>query len=477
MADQTELQIPERNDPDGGRLRIVDEMAATPVSARGPTINRNGTTGRLEIDGVAPVNAAGDTIPASLKFQVDQARIVLDSQAGASGVEFQAGPTRYMLFRDATTGDLRLAQYDVTGAFQRFIFRVYAGGTFDMRNAASPSVLVPDGTAAGEALAYDQSDPLVENSIQVRSGTRRMRWRIIADGRVRFETSDDDFVTDLDLVRIDNGTEWSFEDATIVKVPAATAAGGALAYGQSGAQLGTLKLGLSSFPELFVDATNSGYITMQLNGVTRIRERLRDSDKLWSLMTYDAAGVFLRRVIDVQVDTGRVVLTGAAAVEVPAAADGDTTTAAQTTALDSTTGRVAVNGAEIGDTGWRDVTADLLNGFTASDIRIRRHGNMVSVANAGLVAPGSQSSYLTLPSGFRANNGATSNDLNRAGWLGYSSAGTSVSNRQFRITGNAGQTLMVIDNSGTLGSGANSLGSFSFVTSDAWPTTLPGTPA
>ena len=76
--------------------------------------------------------------------------------------------------------------------------------------------------------------------------------------------------------------------------------------------------------------------------------------------------------------------------------------AAQVTASDPTTGQLAIGGVEIGDTNWRDVTADLLHGWTASELRVRRTGSIVHVQmTLGDAAAATDDDLYSLPTGFR----------------------------------------------------------------------------
>lgn len=113
---------------------------------------------------------------------------------------------------------------------------------------------------------------------------------------------------------------------------------------------------------------------------------------------------------------------------------------------------------EAGDTGWRNVTTLLLNGWVATGsgaVHIRRHAGTVVEAMARTISGSDATSatFATLPAGFRSGaNGRT---------LAVGSSGTAVTwdgNMQLTTTASASMNAVAS-------------------TSDPWPTTLPGTPA
>lgn len=180
----------------------------------------------------------------------------------------------------------------------------------------------------------------------------------------------------------------------------------------------------------------------------------------------DASG-FVRNMILLRLSTGQVDLSGAVSVAVPAATAA--AHAAQVSAINATTGQLAVGGRAIGDTGWRNVAP--INGWTGT-LLMRRVGQLVECSLNGVNGAAQTAARISfLPVGFRggapgadATNGrvqalmaSTHNGLPQAG-LGVQVGGTS--------------------NEDLNGVGAGAMhGRFSFLTSDAWPTTLPGTAA
>jgi len=97
---------------------------------------------------------------------------------------------------------------------------------------------------------------------------------------------------------------------------------------------------------------------------------------------------------------GEFRLTSNTSVTVPAVADGATSSAAQVTARDSGTGQLAIAGIELGDTGWRDVSSFLLNGWTGT-LEWRRIGNDIifrtAYGSAGLDGSAATSTVFLKP--------------------------------------------------------------------------------
>lgn len=160
----------------------------------------------------------------------------------------------------------------------------------------------------------------------------------------------------------------------------------------------------------------------------------------------------------------RVTMASASDVVVPApTADSQ---AAQVTAIDPTTGRLAIGGMEIGDTGWRVLAA--LNGWTAERLWLRRIGVMV---------------YLHI----RDLNGAaqtavTVTEWTESGFSPIAAESTIVPQNATGSTGIAALTVNTADkvlayevDDGGLPTATRTM--LSWATDEAWPTTLPGTPA
>lgn len=159
----------------------------------------------------------------------------------------------------------------------------------------------------------------------------------------------------------------------------------------------------------------------------------------------------------------------AATADAAAPATHDHDDAAQVTALDPTTGRLAIGGIEMGDTGWRDVTGDLLNGWaTAVSVKMRRVGSTVYL-NLYLMdaASASSNNALSLPIGFRVGSSVA---IGHVG-VGMNGATGATNNLQSSVTlaGSTGDTVRLSsDASQTFTANVN------FWVGDPWPTVLPG---
>ena len=117
---------------------------------------------------------------------------------------------------------------------------------------------------------------------------------------------------------------------------------------------------------------------------------------------------------------------------------------------------------EYGDTGWRDITEFLRNGWTAETLRIRRQNNTVTLEHRGLTPPEVRNlAWIALPGGFADPR------------------------TMIPITNRAGVFPSTVSNS--LGcsfheTAAFALDTYALVTSTwpvraAWPSTLPGIPS
>lgn len=184
-------------------------------------------------------------------------------------------------------------------------------------------------------------------------------------------------------------------------VPDATADGEALAYDQAAWQLGAGALtgrvdhtaGSAQARTVMVDSdatANNGTFRILVNGDQYLLSPMNDA----------RSAAVNSIVIDGYADGGGVDLSGAGSVKVPAVSGASQ--AAQVTAYDAALGIADVVGAEIGDTGWRNVSADLETGWAAGAFQICRRGGLVwlRVRNLDYSGGGSSSVY-QVPVGFR----------------------------------------------------------------------------
>ena len=115
-----------------------------------------------------------------------------------------------------------------------------------------------------------------------------------------------------------------------------------------------------------------------------------------------------------------------------------------------------------GDTGWRGVTGPLLNGWTMGSYRIRRVGSVVSFVIGSLNGSAATSSqFETLPAGFQP--------YSTEGFTLFFE-GNSPTSVYRAYVGSSGQMT-----TGTPIPAVNIGGTMTWLTSQAWPTTLPGT--
>ena len=120
---------------------------------------------------------------------------------------------------------------------------------------------------------------------------------------------------------------------------------------------------------------------------------------------------------------------------------------------------------DYGDTGWRNIESVLLNGFTATSVKIRRFGNQVSITIFALNGASSTGTTLyTLPTGFGSDSRI------RQTWMGRSSSDQTPN----AAVTYASSTLSLFTSPTLITSGR---GTIDYLTTDAWPATLPGTAA
>lgn len=130
-------------------------------------------------------------------------------------------------------------------------------------------------------------------------------------------------------------------------------------------------------------------------------------------------------------------------------------------------GSVPADDPRLRDTGWRLIAPD--NGWTGT-LRIRRIGPLVFVRAKGLNgAAAANGNVVTLPTGFTPGP-----DLPAFG-VGNSTGSASAATTPFAAVGGAQNQIIRVG--GATSAWANGSASLDFPTSDAWPSTLPGTPA
>ena len=114
-----------------------------------------------------------------------------------------------------------------------------------------------------------------------------------------------------------------------------------------------------------------------------------------------------------------------------------------------------------GDTGWRDVSADLINSYTGT-VYTRRIGNEIHLAGNITRPPAAASNAsLTLPTGFKS--------IQSSEHYPYFVTRSSTTGALAAITMDTTIYIYGVD------SNVYPIAGCSYLTSDAWPTTLPGT--
>ena len=114
-----------------------------------------------------------------------------------------------------------------------------------------------------------------------------------------------------------------------------------------------------------------------------------------------------------------------------------------------------------GDTGWRELSASLLNGWTASSLMVRRYGNLVTMKIFNLdSSAATNDTFFLPPSGWTRAHGA--------GVLLFPKTSSSVAYLTLASTG-----CTFTGRSGVYGTGGYT--EVSWTTDGAWPNILPGT--
>jgi hypothetical protein len=292
---------------------------------------------------------------------------------------------------------------------------------------ASPTftgdVKIPDGNADGEALAYlqagarlqnlrfDSAEPYLDFN-ETDQAVDLRRWRVQAfNGDLYVQPVTDGAIPTTTPIRVNRNGAVSFAGAPAVTVPAPTASGHALRQGSNatvGALTATGDVKISSeTPNLYIYDTNSAAGTrnfkINVNGNTSFLRAVSD-DGLSVVAT-------LAQMDNI---TGEVAIGAGGSVTVPVpTASGQ---AAQISAIDAATGRLAIGGREIGDTGWRNISSLLLNGWTGK-LEVRRVGPDVifrtgySGSNSLDGSAATDATFLNpaaLPPGFRWDTGFSS---------------------------------------------------------------------
>jgi len=258
-----------------------------------------------------------------------------------------------------------------------------------------------------------------------------------------------------------------------VVVPDADADGEAIAYDQAGARLA----GLTSTGNVTMA---SSYNTLNLETVVGLPSRIRwtvDGSGVWTIERQATTGHLAVAQSDLSTGayqsipltlvrsgtTSEVRMTGAASVTVPSPS-ASTHAARLVRTPSAVTGDLGLPGYAGSDTGWRDITALQVNGWAFTLIELHRSGAHCTLRGVWpITADDAKTSdtFYTLPSGYR------------------SSQLLDMPTRNPSTTGAAGPFIRL----NTAGPAQAILTStvstvyfsISWVTTDTWPTSLPGT--
>ncbi len=239
-----------------------------------------------------------------------------------------------------------------------------------------------------------------------------------------------------------------------ITVPDATADGQALAYDQAGARVVDVQV-------YAVGQAVDNRTWRSNNKSANLYIQALDSG---GSVKAGAASLYLNG------NDGRVQFPNATSVTVPAATAASH--AAQVSAIDATTGRLAIGGMEVGDTGWRNVSGDILNGFALNGadaaLSLRRNGDTVKLVGVYINTTGATANTLyAFGTGFRPNL-----DIYKyVGWPTFNATNYAAGDA-VRLGGSGVSTIQTTERGA-----AFAVFTAEFETHDPWPTSLPGTAA
>lgn len=261
-----------------------------------------------------------------------------------------------------------------------------------------------------------------------------------------------------------------------VVVPDANADGEALAYDQASWRLGSGTI-QSTTPALDMVDSN-GVANNRMFRLQPVQENFRISP------LNDAIDNSIDSlIIEGFADGGGVIVGSGSSLTIPAATAA--THAAQVSAIDAATGRLAIGGREIGDTGWRDITsfihAGVLHASNAGKLLVKRNGDMVTLftfnlwlaAGTGLVNLLDGTPGHLIPTGFQVSGQGAFQLLHSF----RSNSGVEVSN--FSIYSGAAlawvsETILTSGTTTSTRPPISLMGQVTYLTSDVWPASLPG---
>ena len=458
---------------------------------------------------------AADSLGEPIAYGQDGARLngltssgMLIVAGGTTPIQFDGAGVRSADILDISGTDFALRKFDASGTAipaQIILKRngdivILSATSLDMRNAGN--VYVPSANAAGEALAYDQAGARlaslsVTGQIGIDGGyailymkntaapvdEKVYKFVVPPDGNLYFQVYNDteaSSYTYASFYRTGTGGGTFNLWSRVYIATDATGDGEPIIYDQANARLQSLVLSEPANAQLTFDSTGVGQIVFQGGGIIRARIVFADADNNLALQTFNAAGSYSRTPFQIDADESIVNMTDAVAVAVPAATVA--THAAQVSAIDAVTGRLAIGGVEMGSTGWRNIStafkaalnaasAKFVTTGAAFDVYIRRDGKQVTLSvYDNFQTDGTAFNQVVanlIPAGFRPSGGL---------WEAYWEAGlitdrgTSTVVGKFLVNLSNGEAEFDM----TVANDPNTGFKASWISTAAWPTSLPG---
>jgi hypothetical protein len=495
----------------------VEDVAAFATAAQGVKADAAAPKASPTFTGdvkIPDANADGEALAYAQDDAVLQGLMVTKSAAPAYTLYELGEAADQGRWRIAVSGsDLYVQQMTDAGVFIKSPMIFSRDGATDLSGSASVlvaaltatgDVKIPDGNADGEALAHSQAGAVLNGltstgNIEVVKTFGKLSAQHTGDGTiVALNTTVGKAFFNVNggaqLIQLVDDDSVNMGGASSVLIPDGNADGEALAHSQAGAVLNGLTstgdvLMQSSNNQLEVVGTGVSAGGIALNGVNDGRAFVKltsNGGATWfGVLNYSPVGNYVRW----EAGAGSIglQLANAASVTVPApSASGQ---AAQVSAIDAATGRLAIGGKEIGDTGWRKLaswtggvqgatgqafTIDLETWTLVGtgSIQIRRIGPNIEVkfpqVAGNSIGPVTADSFGLLsesanywPDGYRPD----SFDTTAFGTDG------AVTSKGIRMRSASGVGTPSFSSNTTVGMHRASL---SFLTNNAWPTTLPG---
>ena len=299
--------LPEDDTPSiDARAMLVNETGTELV--QGPVFGDLSNAAAAKVpDATQPGEALAHSQPGGVLngLTLDSGGLVIE--AGVPFVEWKdnsgtADGNRYRLITSDTEFEIR-----ALGAGGAILFKAIgvkaSTGAVDMSEATS--VALPATTVDDDLSLSGTTPSLLLEDTNGTTDQRYYRIQVQGGDNLLFQSLDNGGSSTYNFMRFTPASgSLDMSGATLVELPDTTVNGALTATGAN--------------PEAIVNGTTQGYVTFQDGaGTDRLRIRYRNSDELFSIMTYNASGVFQKRVLDVTAD-GAVDMSEATSVTVPA---------------------------------------------------------------------------------------------------------------------------------------------------------------